>query len=170
MGYVNLCCSLAMKSHVAPTDLPFIVLLREESSYESDDSFSVGKDAHNIRPPPNFLIEAFLRVVGPYLSPMRFWKTTEGEKVFFAALKQLGAFDHFEPPELVHHALVLGACGGGVGLRVDCPDDAGDHVLHVLWHMREQVAHKVRSATLPSSTRVYGLNCLFESLVAIRGD
>ena len=83
---------LSFEGHVAFGHDPLIILLGKQRAYESDYGWAVRKDADHIRSPPNFLIEALLRIVGAYLLPVRLRKFREREYLVFCVVEEIGGF------------------------------------------------------------------------------
>src|SRR6266516_4737535 len=57
------------QSHVAAGFGPFVVLLGQDGADEADDGAAAGEDVDDVGAAADFLVEAFLGVVGPDLAP-----------------------------------------------------------------------------------------------------
>ena len=68
--------------HVTRTlDRPFVVLFEQDGSDETPDGGLVGEDADDLGAPLDLAVEAFDRIGGVQLGPMRGWKAHECEHI-----------------------------------------------------------------------------------------
>jgi hypothetical protein len=65
-------------SRVAAGFGPFVVLLGQDGADEADDGVAAGEDTDDVGPPPDFLVEALLGVVGAGAFPVRLRDFTAG--------------------------------------------------------------------------------------------
>ena len=75
--------------HVAPRDRPLIILLQHQGSDQSCDCGLVWKDADNVGPALNLLVEAFKWVCAVDLDPMLAGKALVGQHVILSPAHQL---------------------------------------------------------------------------------
>ena len=68
-------------SHVAAGLGPFVVLLGQDGADKADDGVAVREDPDDVGPPPDFLVQPFLRVARPDLAPDLAGKGGEREDV-----------------------------------------------------------------------------------------
>jgi hypothetical protein len=67
------------EAEVAASVGPFVVLLGEDGSDESDDRGAAGEDADDVGAAPDSAVQAFVGVVRPGLSPDVSWERCEGQ-------------------------------------------------------------------------------------------
>jgi len=130
---------------------PFVVLLQQDGSDETDHRRVVGEDPDHVRAAHDLFVDPLERVRGRDLAPMRPRERCVRGHVTFGASEDLGSFG--EPVfEHVHDCVELGAGGLRVGLCVDRTDGRCDHVLVSVVHGRQDVAHEMNLAALPAGT------------------
>jgi hypothetical protein len=78
-------------SHVAPLLDPFVALLGQDGADEADDGVAAGEDADDVGAAADFLVQAFLGVVGPDLLPDFAGEGGEGEEIFAGGFEVPGA-------------------------------------------------------------------------------
>ena len=104
-----------------------VVLFGEEGSDESDDRSSGWEDADNVGAAPDLLVEPFLGVVGPDLTPMRFGEPGERQNVASRLIEMVTSFGETDLREVIDDTTVLGPHRVGVGLGEDGADHGGHH-------------------------------------------
>jgi len=68
------------------------VLLGQDGADEADDGLSVGEDPDNVGAPADFLVQPFLGVVGPDLTPDLFGERGERQQVHAGGIEVSGHF------------------------------------------------------------------------------
>jgi hypothetical protein len=59
-----------IKTHVAPSAAPLVVLFGQHCADQANDGLSVGEDRYDVRSPADLTIESLLGIVRPDLPPM----------------------------------------------------------------------------------------------------
>src|SRR6266508_1823826 len=135
-------------SHVPVTDLPLVVLLSEDRSYEPNDRVAVGEDPDDVGAPSDLPVQSLLGVVGPDLAPVLGRERAERGDVGSGVgedARRLGEC----LLELGDHPVELRADLGRGGLGEDRADQGGHHGLGRLGDVGLQVAHEVGATPLP---------------------
>ena len=109
------------------------MLLGEHAADETDDGAVVGEDAHDVGAALDFLVQAFLRVVAPDLSPVLLRKRQVRQHLILGRIEQLG-----QPRPARSEPVGDPAPGGSsivcIGLEEHGPDRGRDHLLCTLGH------------------------------------
>jgi len=125
-----------------------VVDLDQQSTDETDDGGVVGKDPDDVGASLEFAVQAFDRVVGPDLGPVRGRERGVGEQVGLHLLEPVGDGGRVGA-ELIDDCTQLQRRCGGVGLDEDRADQRGDHLPVAVVRGGEQVPHRVHPAALP---------------------
>lgn len=96
---------------------PFVVLLGEDGSDESDDVVPVGEDADDVGAAPDLWVEPLVGVVRPDLSLHLFREGCEGEDVGSGGLEMIGDGRELAC-QCIDDSIELGLHRVGVGLVV----------------------------------------------------
>jgi hypothetical protein len=166
-------CSVAnggdgFQCHVAPCDGPLIVLLQHQGSDQAGDGGFVWKDADDVGPPLDFLVEALKRVRGVDLRPVFPGKSLVGEHVVLGAAHQVSELwmawregvDQLGPVTFrsCKRVLIKGCSERGRDDRAVFLADAG-----------QRVPHEVDPAALDSRPKHLGRGG-FQPLVIVSDD
>ena len=76
---VNAVERFGCKRHVAPRNLPLVMLLGEHSAHQAHNGRTVGEDPNDVRTSSDLLVQTLLWVVTPDLPPMPGGKVTKRE-------------------------------------------------------------------------------------------
>src|SRR5262245_12264093 len=79
-----------LESHVAAAFGPLVGLFGEHGADEADDGGPVGEDADDVGAAADFLVQAFLWVVGPDLAPDLAWERSEREQLLAGVVEMIG--------------------------------------------------------------------------------
>jgi hypothetical protein len=121
------------RSHVPAGLGPFIVLLGQHGTDEADDGVAAGKDAHDVGPPADLLVQT-ARVVAPDLAPDLAREGGEGQDVVAGVVQVRGGLRELRLQGR-HDLGVLGANRGCAGLLEDGPHQGGHPRLRGLGHL-----------------------------------
>jgi hypothetical protein len=131
------------EAHVAAAFAPFVGLFGQDGADESDDGGAVGEDPDDVGAAADLLVQPFLGVVAPDLTPDVAGERGEGQELFTGVVEVIGSVG--EPlGQGRDGACVLGADGVDVRLVEDRTDQRGDPRLRRFRDLRQQVAQVVR--------------------------
>jgi len=134
--------------HIATLQLPFVVLLEQKRSDESDDRRIVGKDPDDVGSPLDFCVDPLEWIGGGDLRSMCLREIHECENV------ELRIFEHSSElrklrAQLLNDHVPLGTRGVGTLLSEDRVDQREHHLPLALASVRKRIAHEVHAAALP---------------------
>lgn len=140
---------------VGALDGPFVVLLKQQDTDQSDDGCIVGEDADDLCAPLDFAVGTFNGVCRMQLGPVRLGEGHVGEHVLLGAVHERGELRHLRP-DLGGDIAPLCACGIRRVLGEGGGDEGGHDATSALSGMGQGIAHEVDPAALPARTKNLG--------------
>ena len=131
-----------IKTHVAPSAAPLVVLFGQHRADQANDGLSVGEDRYDVRSPADLTIESLLGIVRPDLPPMGLREGGKGQGVLGRILQKLGGIAE-ALGQLVDNPTVLRPDLPLVGLGKDRAIERRHEVLRCLGDLCQQIARKM---------------------------
>ena len=135
------------------------MLLGEDAADETDDGPLVWENTDHVSPALDLLIESFLGVVAPYLTPVLLRNSEIRQHLILGGVEQLRKA---RPAwtEAVGDSASGGSSAVGVRLKEHGADRRRDHLLRAFRHQGQRIPHEMGSASLPTRTLEHGVRGL----------